>query len=76
MRIRLRRNNPIPAAYRPDGFEELKKTKGVKVLFAFPFDWIEKMVFNKPWLRGFFLNLVRNDCLFVEEKPPDIHAGK
>ena len=59
VRIRLRRNNPIPAAYRPDGFEELKKTKGVKVLFAFPFDSIEKIVFKKPWLRGFFLNLVR-----------------
>jgi hypothetical protein len=59
VRIRLRRNTAIPAAYRPDGFEELKKTKGVKVLFAFPFDSIEKIVFKKPWLRGFFLNLVR-----------------
>jgi hypothetical protein len=59
VRIRLRRNTAIPGAYRPDGFEELKKTKGVKVLFSFPLESIEKIVFKKPWLRGFFLNLVR-----------------
>jgi hypothetical protein len=59
IRIRKRRKQRIDAAYRLDGSEDLKKTKGIKVKRVIPIAMVEKVMFKKPWIRGFFLNLIR-----------------